>query len=356
MPRMTDGKSVSRAAPAIDVHAHIVPPSVYRAVGQGSWHGIDVRRRDAGGLEIAGRTSTLPIPWPDEDVVERLASMDAGSVDVQVLSLLPSFWRYDLDALDAAHAVNDELAAIAEEHPRRFRVFAHLPMGQPDAAATELRRAMESPWVVGAAVSTNVNGANWDEPELFGVLEAAADVGAVVFFHPAHVRFTPHLGRYHLRNLIGNPTETTVAIASLVFGGVFERLPSLKAVFAHGGGYAAFAAGRFDHGHVVRKEAKVAISDPPSRYLPNLYVDAIVHRPSALRFLIDELGVNRIVLGSDYPADMGYEDPVGWIRGADGITTEERESILGWNALELLRIGPDEIATQGTGRDGGSPG
>jgi len=331
--------------PVIDVHAHAVPSSLSTAHTVGQWYGLPVARTEQQLLRVspAGGSERVS-PWSHaaENVSRRLADMDATGVDIQIVSLLPSLWWFDeavLDVAAAARQTNDDFIALARQHPQRLRVFAHLPLHQPHAAVAELERVMESEVVVGAAVPTHVNGRNWDDPELYPVLEAADRVGALLFFHPAAVRLKNDLPNYHLSNLIGNPTETTIAIASLIFGRVLERLPSVRMVFAHGGGYACMAIGRFDHGRRVRKE-NAELRELPSSYLPRLYFDSIVHSDTALRFLIDTVGADRVVLASDYPADMGPADPVAVVRDNTLLTDQEVQAILGGNLARLLGLEP----------------
>jgi aminocarboxymuconate-semialdehyde decarboxylase len=335
---------------AIDAHAHIAPP----CVGTGTawaWQGRPVERGPDGQLEVVTAAGRSPLPWPreGEDVTGRLRYMDGVRVDMQVLSLSPALWEYGVAGHDttwAARQCNDELAAIATEHPARFRVFAHLPLDDPDAAVAELERAMRHDLVVGAAVGTNVAGRNWDDPALFPVLETAERLGALLFFHPAAVRFIPYMPDYHLRNLIGNPTETTVTIGSLLFGGVLDRLPELRALFAHGGGYAAFAAGRFDHGHRERADVRANTDGAvPSDYLRRLYFDNLLHSDPATRYLIDTVSVDRVVLGTDYPADMGPREPVEPVLASTAFTDDEKRAILGTNLATLLGL---DLATVGT--------
>lgn len=335
--------SVDISGPVIDVHAHAVPSSLSAAHTVGHWHGLPVARTEEHLLRVspAGGSDRVS-PWSHaaENVAHRLADMDATGVDLQILSLLPSLWWFDdgvLDVVSAARQSNDDFIAVAQEHPQRFRVFAHLPLHDPRAAVAELERTMASEVVVGAVLPTHVNGRNWDDPALFSILEAADRIGALVFFHPAAVRIKKDVPSYHLSNLIGNPTETTIAIASLIFGGVLERLPSVRMVFAHGGGYACMAIGRFDHGRRVRKE-NAGLAQLPSAYLPRLYFDSIVHSDAALRFLVDTVGADRVVLGSDYPADMGPEDPVAVVRDNALLTEQEMRAILGGNLAQLLGI------------------
>lgn len=327
----------------IDVHAHAVPSSLSAADTVGNWHGLPVARTEKQLLKVspAGGPDRIS-PWSHaaENVARRIEDMDATGVDYQVLSLLPSLWWFDdrvLDTVSAARQSNDDFVAVAQEHPDRFRVFAHLPLHDPQAAIAELERAMASGVVVGAAVPTHVNGRNWDDQELFGVLEAADRLGALLFFHPAAIRLKKDVPNYHLSNLIGNPTETTISIASLIFGGVLERLPSVRMVFAHGGGYACFAIGRFDHGKRVRKE-NADLPALPSAYLPRMYFDTIVHSDAILRYLVDTVGADRVVLGSDYPADMGPADPVAVVRDNPLLTEDEMRAILGGNMASLLGL------------------
>lgn len=339
---------------SIDVHAHYLPRSVVDAVDAGrDWHGIRFELDAQGQLVSTTSAMRFPLPWPDfrAPISSRLAEMDRLRVDRQVVSLTPTLWRHELEgahAVEMARDVNDETSALVEAHPHRFSGFAFLPLQDADASVRELERAVRDLKLVGAAVTTNIDGEDWDSPRLFPVLEAAHALGALLFVHPASVRARGQLDRYHLRNLIGNPLETTIAVASIVFGGVLDRLPGLKLCFAHGGGYAAFAAGRFDHGYQVRPEAHATVEAPPSDYLRALYFDCLTHSPLALRHLIDLVGVEQVVLGSDFPADMGYRDPVGWLERAPLIDEAEKQLVLAGNMERLLNnqpVAPARVST-----------
>ena len=329
----------------IDVHAHYLPRSVVDALdGSGEWHGIRLEEVD-GQIVSTTPAARFPLPWPDfrSPIEDRLAEMDRLRLDVQVISLSPTLWRHELprdQMVSMAREVNDETADIVRRHPDRFAGFAFLPLQDTDASVRELERASTVLGLVGAAVATNVAGRDWDSDELIPILEAAERLGAFVFVHPADVRTRKLLDRYHLRNSIGNPLETTIAIASIVYGGVLERLPNLRACFAHGGGYAAFAAGRFDHGFEVRPEARSGARRPPSEYLRAMYFDCLTHSALALRHLVDLVGSDRVVLGSDYPADMGYRDPVGWLEGLPLLDDAEKGQIRGKNLERLLGLRP----------------
>ncbi|MPZ59811.1 MAG: amidohydrolase family protein [Propionibacteriales bacterium] len=358
MSQPASGTSSDRVV-AIDVHAHVIPPCVPAPDSPWGWQGNPVTRHADGQLEITTNVGRMPIGWTEEseDVDLRLRHMDKAGVDMQVISLMPTLWMYGVDGHDseaAARQSNDDLIRVAEEHPSRFRVFAHLPLDRPEAAIAELERVMSHDLVVGAAVGTNVAGKNWDEPELQPVLDTADRLGALLFFHPMAVRFQPHMRRYHLRNLIGNPAETTLAIADLVFGGALDRLPGLRMVFAHGGGYACFAAGRFDHGHRVRTEAREHIQILPSEALTRLYFDNLLHSDHATRFLVDTVGSSRVVLGTDYPADMGPTDPVYPLLNSPVFDETEKRAILGENLLGLLGLDRADVgAVARTAESGG---
>lgn len=340
--------------PVVDAHAHIVTPSVGSPGALWTWMGHPVERGPDGRLVTTtdARPQNFKITHEGlpEGVDARVVEMDALGIDLQIVSLLPSLWLYGVEGHDTVlttRLVNDDLMAIAERHPRRFRAFAHLPLDHPEAAVAELERVSQHDLVVGAAVGTNVAGVGWDEAALFPVLEAAERLGSLMFFHPMAVRFPPReLRRYHLGNLIGNPSDTTLAVAQLLFGGVLERLPELATVFAHGGGYAPYAIGRFDHGFRERAEARVALSDAPSTSLRRMYFDNLLHDDAATRYLIETVGADHVVLGTDYPADMGPADPIRAILEAPGLDDATRDGILGRNLVDLLGLDLNAIGRE----------
>jgi aminocarboxymuconate-semialdehyde decarboxylase len=327
----------------IDVHAHLLPRSAIAAAENGeAWFGSEIERDDLGRpVVVTGeRREGMGGKAHYESIERRLERMDEMGVDVQVLSLNPIFFRHYLDpdnAVEASRSVNDEIAGFIERWPTRFAGYGALPMQDPGRAIAELERVMAIDGMIGACVGTHVDGANWDEPHLFPVLEAAQELGALVFFHPSDRRLEAHLPRYHLHNSIANPTETTIAIASIIHGGIVDRLPDLQMLFAHGGGYACCGAARFDHGYTVRAEAREHASMLPSEYLSRLWYDSLVHDHGMLRRLIDVVGIDRVMLGTDFPADMGQPDPVDWIERSD-LTNDERLAVLGANAAGLLGI------------------
>lgn len=330
------------ARPVIDVHTHVVTRHLAE-VGEsgGRRHGIDFGRDERGHITSSTGGPAMPLPWPTplQTAEERIASMDDLGVDVHVLSLTPTMHWYGLSAADGTSLAvesNDDLAEMVAGHPDRFRGLAFLPLQDPAASVRELERCVRTLGFAGALVGTHVNGRDWDAPDLFPVLEAARDLGALLFFHPTRGRANPFLGDYHLRNLVGNPMETAIAFSHLVFGGVLDRLlPAAKLCFAHGGGYGCFGVDRLDHGAKARPECG-EMERLPSDYLRSVHVDSLVHGHRTLDVVVDRVGANRIVLGSDYPADMGESDPVGFVRTHPGLSDEQRRMILSDNAARLL--------------------
>ena len=324
----------------IDAHAHILPPSVGDRRLAFTWKGNPVERAPDGRLRTSSSVRPdqfkLTHEGGPEAIDARLREMDSLGVDMQILSLSPSFWMYGVpshDIVEAAKRTNDDLMAIAAAHPTRFRVFVHLPLDDIDAAVTELERTMKNEYVVGAAVGTNIGGRSWDDQALSPILSCAEDREALLFLHP-HTALRP----FHLGNLVVNPTDTTLAIGSLIFSGAYDRLPELRTLFAHGGGYACFASSRFDHAHAVRPELSDLTALAPSEYLKRMYFDSLVHGPEQLQFLVETVGSDRVVLGTDYPADMGPSDPVGQIRGASSLSRAEQDAILGQNLVAMLGL------------------
>lgn len=334
--------SVESPDRVIDVHSHIVPSRLAAAAQRGgTHHGIEFDR-DANGkvTSAVGGQPPFALPWPTplETAAERVASMDAIGVDVHMLSLSPSMIWYNTaphDAHQLAVEVNDDIAEVMGAHPDRFRGLAFLPLQDPQASVDELERCVHQLGFDGAIVGTHVDALDWDAPELFPVLEAATELGALVFVHPTRGRAARFLANYHLKNLIGNPLETTVAMASLIFGGVLDRLPELKLCFAHGGGYGCLGIARMDHGCQVRPESQ-GIEQLPSDYLRGLYFDSLVHGHRTLDQVIDLAGIDQVVLGSDYPADMGEPNPVEFIRSHPGLDEHQRSKILSANLWSLL--------------------
>ncbi|MBI2166538.1 MAG: amidohydrolase [Chloroflexi bacterium] len=329
---------------AIDVHAHLIPQAMWAALDRGErWYGASLVQE--GGvssiLNAERKASPVEANWrflPEE----RVRDMDSKGVSTQVLSVAPWLTNYHLDpalALRSSRDINEEIAEWCRDRPQRFVGLATVPAQDPALAARELDRALGSLGLKGVTLGTNVMGRNWDDPSLAPILQACNEAGAFVFFHPLlPVAGGDRLGRYYLSNSIGFILDTTICIASLIFGGVLDRLPDLKLCFAHGGGYACYGIARIEHTVKWRPETKaIALRKLPEEYLRGLYFDHIVHSYRNLKFLLDLVGPSQVVLGSDYPFDMGFTDPVGWLRGAP-ISQRAKDGIVGRNLTKVLGV------------------
>jgi aminocarboxymuconate-semialdehyde decarboxylase len=257
-----------------------------------------------------------------------------------------SYWAKPEDALDLSRLLNDHIAGVVRDAPKRFVGLGTLPMQAPELAVGELERCIGELGLAGVQIGSHVNDWNLDEPALFPVFECAADLGAAVFVHPWDMMGKDRMGKYWLPWLVGMPAETALAICSVIFGGVFERLPKLRIGFAHGGGSFPGTVGRVTHGFDVRPDL-CAVDNPvgPRAYLGRFYLDSLVHDPDALRFLIKLVGAERIALGSDYPFPLGEAKPGGLIESMDDLTQSVKNRMLFGTALEFL--GLDESAFAG---------
>lgn len=340
---MTLAPAASASGRVIDTHTHFVPKTALGPAERGElWMGIQFGRNARGKITstVKGISQEIPWPTPIETPEMRLVSMTERRVDLHMISISPTLYWYAVDPAEAcrfARTSNDDLAEMVALAPDRFIGLGYLPMQDTDGAIAELERCVTVHGMPGVMVGTNVNGTDWDDASLFPVLQAAERLGAVLYFHPARNRADPFLTRYHFTNLIGNPLETAIALGSLIFGGVFDRLPALKTCFAHAGGFGVLGVGRLDHGHEVRPEAS-GIQQLPSDYVRGCWFDTITHSERALRYIVDTVGADRVVLGSDYPADMGEPRPVDFIEGCASLTPQERSAILGGNAATLFGL------------------
>ena len=316
----------------IDIHAHITPEAYIAASRRGeAWHGI--RPEGVSNMNYNPRTTWTP--------QERIADMNSLGVDVQVLSTNASFYNYDMDAsvvAAMARDCNDYVAQLTKDHPDRFSGFATLPMQDVAASVAELERSM-SMGLKGAMIGDQVNGKTFDEPEFMPLWKSAEASGAVMLIHQGgNTIVSPRSNRYHLPNTIGNLADRAVTFASFVFGGVMDACPGLRICLCHGGGYTCYGIGRMDRGWQVRREARTYITQPPSKYLDKFYYDCLTHSEEALRYLIDSVGIDRVVFGTDWPFDMATDWPVSWILSLESLTMEEKEAILHKNLEKLLGI------------------
>ena len=331
----------------IDVHTHILPESLpdFRKVPGGErFVRIEHQTSGSGRARMMVNGSLFrEIQSNSWNVERRLAECDAAGVDVQVLSTVPvmfSYWAAPEPAVELARYLNEHVAAIVAAHPGRFVGLGTVPMQSPDLAIRELTRCVRDLGLAGIEIGSNVNGANLDSPELFPIFEAAASLGAAVFVHPWEMAGRDRMTRYWLPWLVGMPAETSLAICSLIFGGVLERLPALRIAFAHGGGAFPATIGRIVHGFDVRPDLCAVSNDvSPREYLQRIYFDSLVHDPLMLRYLVDLMGPERIALGTDYPFPLGEARP-GALIDSCGFPEETRARLLHGTALEWLGVPP----------------
>ncbi len=326
----------------IDIHAHWYPQQWLdlvekESVGRGA---LKVDRNPRGFLmvQIPGLTVTFQPRYTE--IPPRLKVMDAQAVSMHEMSLTQPmvYWAEPAFGLKLSQAFNNACSALHQKYPERFVGLATLPMQAPELAAQEVERAAKLPGIRGVYLSTHVVGKNLDEKQFWPVYAKCEAAGLPIFLHPTNTLGADRFGRYYLRNFIGNPTETAIAAGSLMFGGVLDAYPKLDVVLPHSGGTFPILIGRWDHGATVRPEVK-DLKNPPSHYLRRFHYDIIAHSQPILMNLVRQVGVDRILCGTDYPADMGVGDPVRTVEALSDLSTAERDAILRGNAARLLKLG-----------------
>lgn len=295
-----------------DVHAHCIPPSLLQWLERtGHTVGASIEWTERGPCARFGPTTTAPMNPLLSDLDRRIAEMDRMGVDVQLMAGWIDLTAYDLSAgIEYSKVHNDLLTAEAARHPDRLIPVVTVPLQAPEAAAEELRRGMTELGAAGVQIATTV-GAKWlDQAPLDPFWEAAEELGALVILHPMRPLDGVDLDRFFLDNMVGRPAETTIALAGLIFAGLFERYPDLRLCAVHGGGFVPFQIGRLHRGFVAKPGiAGRHISESPRESFGRVFVDTVVHDPAVVRFLVDTLGADRILLGTDYPFEMGEANP-----------------------------------------------
>jgi len=335
---MTTNPPVRRHA--IDFHAHVIVPEVYAVAAEHNIFselpvdpGVTDEMRD----QIKGRAGTVLARM--SDVSERIAKMDAMGVSVQVLSA--SLVHQGLDWADAqtslrlARITNDWIGKAVAANPERFVGLGTLPLHVPSLAVSELERCMDDLGLKGVAISTMAGTMELGDAQLRAFWGKAEALGAVVYIHPGGNR-DRRFKRFHLWNSVGQAFEEAMAISSLMYDGVLEMFPKLKICISHGGGYMPFYMGRIDRNYLEKANTRVNMSKPPIDYLRMLYFDSCVYERAVLQHLVDKVGADRVLLGSDYP--VGETKPIEFVTDTESLSTAQKQRILSANAAALLGL------------------
>lgn len=327
----------------IDIHTHILPenwPNLRDKYGYGGFINLEHHANCRAKMMVDGKFFR-EIECNCWDPKVRMEECDASGVNVQVLSTVPvmfSYWARAEHAYDLSRFLNDHIADIIRKYPSRFIGLGTLPMQDPQLAVKELERCVKELGLAGVEIGSHINGWNLNAKELFPVYEAAEKLGAALFIHPWDMMGKEKMPEYWLPWLVGMPAETSLAICSMIFGGVFEKFPKLRAAFAHGGGSFPATFGRIKHGFEVRPDL-CAKDNPhsPEKYLGQFWVDSILHDHRALDLVIKLLGETRVILGTDYPFPLGELQP-GKLIESSSYSSDIKEMMLSGNALDWLGI------------------
>jgi aminocarboxymuconate-semialdehyde decarboxylase len=315
--------------PIVDVHAHLTPRRFVEAVAGGrGWHGMS---DDDGEL------------WNPRNLWEpkqRIEEMDELRIDVQVISPTDCFYQYHQEASVAARIaaeVNEEIAETVRGNPDRFRGIGTLPMQDPDLAVSHARELVTGLGLTGVMIDDHVNGVLYDDPRFEELWTALEDLGAWILIHQYHPTIVTYRTEdYFLLNSIGNLVDRALTFSAFIYGGVIDRHPKLKVCLAHAGGYVPYALDRLDRGWEVWPEMRGQAARTPSSYIKSFYYDTVTFTDRNLRFMVDTMGADRVVLGSDWPAPMRVHDPVAFIESSDGLSESERDAILRGTVVGLL--------------------
>jgi aminocarboxymuconate-semialdehyde decarboxylase len=340
------GVMVRKRGPSltVDVHCHAFVTEVESLVRDRPEKRAEpeMQRRVMGAASAEYNASTmLPAAFPKlTSVAERLRDMDAMGVDIQVVSPTSVQHYYWADP-DLARAVvrmtNEKIAEQCARHPDRLVALGNVALQHAELSIEQLEHCTRELGMRGVEISTAVNGRELDDPAFARFWAKAEELGCLVFIHPFGTSLGERVNRFYLQNVIGQPIETTIALSHLIFGGVLDRHPGLKILAAHGGGYLPFYPARSDHAYGTRPDAHV-MKRPPSEYLRSIFFDSLVYSAASLRHLVDRVGASQIVVGTDYPFDMGSYDVHALVESVASLSAEERSAILGGNAVRLLGL------------------
>jgi aminocarboxymuconate-semialdehyde decarboxylase len=325
----------------IDVHSHFVAEECFRVLSERK----DGRNivQESSGQESGAWNRQLFERLRDKlsDIPTRIRDMDKAGVDIQILSPSPIMLYYWTDTemgVTLSRLQNERISEICHQNPSRFIGLGTVPLQDIKEAVGELERLSRELHLRGVIVASNINGRDLDDPVFLPFFEKCGSLDLLVFIHPHDTAAPERMQQFYLTNLIGNPLDTTIAATRIMFSGLLDRVPGLKICLSHGGGHLPYIMGRIHHGYVVRPECKHEISQSPWDYFSRLYFDTITHHPLALEYLIKVAGSDHVIMGSDYPYDMGDEAPVSFVESLP-IPEADKTNILGGNLCNLFGIG-----------------
>ena len=323
----------------IDLHSHVIPETIVQAMRENPVYNTRIEGEGDKRVFVRGKVRFDLIP-EFYDAEAKLESMDRKGLTISAISPGPQSFFYNLAdanlALETARLVNDGVAQMVAKKPARLRGMATLPMQHPDAAIAELERVVKEYGFKAVEIGTAIGDEELADPKFRPVLKRIQELKVVIFAHPNTQGSGGRLDCYYLTNLIGNPLDTTIMLGKLMFSGALDELPDMKMLLAHGGGFLPYQIGRFEHGHKVRPDTAAVTRSRPFEMFKQFYFDALTHDPLAIRHLIDRVGSERVVLGTDSPFDMGEEQPVERLEAVPRLTEKEREDVCYRTALELF--------------------
>ncbi|MEK6593896.1 MAG: amidohydrolase family protein [Pseudomonadota bacterium] len=326
----------------IDLHNHVIPETVIAAIKREP-EKFGTRIEEKNGkryFDSHGRMTELLPEFCDTDA--KVEWMDRNKLDIAAISVGPPIYFYGLApeaGLAAARLANDGIAQMVAKRPDRLRGMAHLPMQDPDAAIAELERVVKEHKFKAVELATSIEGTPLADPKFRKVLKTIEQLGCFIFAHPYQCLAKGGMNDYYLSNFVGFPLDTTLMVAHLMFSGALDELQKLRILCAHGGGFLPYQIGRFAHGHRARPEPKVNNVTAPRELFKRFYFDALTHDAKAARYLIDQVGADHVVIGTDNPFDMAPDDIMGSIDAIPGLTAAEREWICERTARKLLGEG-----------------
>ena len=327
----------------VDIHTHILPkdlPDLEKKFGYGGWIRLDHNSNGTANMIKDGEQFRV-VKCNCWDPVARLDDCQESGVSLQVISTIPvmfSYWAQPKHTYLLSRLLNDDIANVVQNHPKRFVGLGTIPMQDEKLAVKELERCIQDLRFPGIQIGSNINGKNLSSQKFFPIFEAAADLGSCIFVHPWNIMGKNQMEKYWLPWLVGMPAETSRAICSMIFSGIFEKLPNLRVAFAHGGGAFPATIGRIQHGYDSRPDlCAIENNVDPTDYLGKFWIDSLVHDFDMLEFLLKKVGNKKIALGSDYPFPLGEKMPGLLIKNSN-LSKTTKENLLYKNALDWLAI------------------